>query len=333
MQAVVQCDGSDRMRGFCDWDISMSASRLLLIIGFFTIALASHSAKADRVFLANGDRLTGQVTVDEAGVVTITSDFGGVMSFAGEHVERIESSDGGSRLEASAEMVAAEVATTAPEPPPRNWDANVDLSTMISRGNTDSQTTNLQAGYRLMRGDHRYSVDVSSIREEENGDTSKEQDELDLGYRYLFKPKWFFAVSTIYERDPIADLDRRISVSPALGYLVWEEEGRVLDFQFGAGYAQEKVGGGDESTSFVEWRLSYEQDIFSDSMEVFHRHKIQRDLSSRKNTAFNSETGFRYDLIEGVYLNVQLNYDYDTEPAAGKEKDDLTFLVGAGVDF
>lgn len=302
------------------------ACQLLLTL----MLTAAFSADADMVFLKNGDRISGAVAIDDAGQVTVTTDYGGTLTIPAERVARYETAE--AVLEASNTQVEKALALTA-EPPSRNWDANVTLSSMLSRGNTDSKTINMQSGYKLKRGDHRYLVDITSVREEEDGNTSKEQDELDLGYQYLFRPQWFFATNVLYERDPIADLDRRVSVNPAVGYVVWEEDDRSLDFQLGAGYADEKVGNGSESTSFVEWRLTYEQDVLADSMEVFHRHKIYRDLGGRRNTAFKSETGFRYDISEDIYLNVQVNYDYDTEPAAEAESDDLTVLIGAGVDF
>ncbi len=73
--------------------------------------------------------------------------------------------------------------------------------------------------------------------------------------------------------------------------------------------------------------------MLDEKISVFHNHQIYRNLSGRKNTVFNSQTGLRYNVMEGISFKMQLDYDYDTEPPAGAEDYDLTFLVGAGIDF
>ncbi len=203
----------------------------------------------------------------------------------------------------------------------------------MSRGNSDSQNANLTAEYKLKLEQHRYSADVLSVREEKDGDRVKNQDRIGLGYNYLFKPKWFFALDATLERDPVALLDRRISLNPAIGYDVWDTDTRTLNFQLGAGYGSEESNGETESGALVDWKLEYTHQLPGHSMELFHKHQIYESLSGRKNSVLNSQSGVRYDLSDDIYVNVQLNYDYDTEPAPGTDEKDITFIVGAGLKF
>ena len=154
-----------------------------------------------------------------------------------------------------------------------------------------------------------------------------------LGYNWLFTDNWFFAVDSTFERDPIAQLDHRASINPGLGYDVWNEEGRTLNFQFGGGYASERIDGKDESGTNVDWKLEFSYDLLAGEMELFHNHNIYRNLSGRKNAVLNSQTGIRYALLHNLNLIVQANYDYDTEPAGGADSKDLVIMVGAGLKF
>ncbi len=176
-------------------------------------------------------------------------------------------------------------------------------------------------------------MDLSSLHEEKGGNTSKDKDRLHGGYNYLFRPKWFFAVDSTAERDPVASIDHRISLNPSIGYDFWNDDLRTLNFQSGVGYATESVAGSTDSTVFVDWRLDYTQKLVDSNLELFHKHHIYRNISGRKNIVLNSSTGFRVAITEDLYVNAQLNYDYDTEPAGGKESDDLTILIGAGLNF
>ena len=116
-----------------------------------------------------------------------------------------------------------------------DWDANLDVSSNFSRGNTNSQSTNLQWKGSMKTGDHRYNTDLSIAREELDGERTKQRDRLNVGYNYLFHEDWFFAVNLTAERDPVAQLDRRVSINPALGYDIFDDADRVLNVQFGAG--------------------------------------------------------------------------------------------------
>ncbi len=44
-----------------------------------------------------------------------------------------------------------------------------------------------------------------------------------------------------------------------------------------------------------------------------------------------TETGMRYEITDDIFLNVQINWETDSKPAAGTSADDTTFVVGAGI--
>ena len=303
---------------------------------FFLVAcvVAALPAHADVIHLTNGDRISGEILEDGDAGVRVRTDFGAELAISKSFVASVEGAadpETETETEAVEEMVAAVV--EAPAPVPRAWKSNIGLNSSFSRGNTDSDLINLQADYSFERDRHRYSVDLSSIRETKEGDKVKEQDRLNLGYNYLFSDRWFFALNSTIEHDPVALLDHRISINPGVGYDIWNEESRKLNVQMGAGYSDERSDGVDESSSQIDWRLNYTQKILDGAMNVFHKHQVYKNMQGRKNLVFNSQTGVRYDLSDQLFLNIQLNYDYDDEPSAGTDSKDLTFLVGAGMSL
>jgi putative salt-induced outer membrane protein YdiY len=329
--------------------------RFLLLL---TLGSLASGAFADVLFLNNGDRITGQVTAIGGDSVTIRPAYSGDVKVKLGDVAKLETqaaielelSDGtvglfqitGSPEKGQATLVAAEqaidVALTEIErygerPKPKNWGTTLDLSSTFNRGNTESQDGNLQWKANYQRGQHRYKSDLKMSREEEDGVTTKEKDRLKLGYNRLFDNNWFFALNTAFERDPIEDLDHRVSITPALGYDFWNDDRRTLNFQLGAGYAAETSGGKDESTSNVDWKLEISYKFFDGGMTLFHSHNIYRNFSGRENSVLNSETGVRYKLLQNLNVNVQANYDYDTEPVEGSDSKDLEVLIGVGLSF
>lgn len=313
---------------------------------------------ADVLFLINGDRITGKIVDIDGASVTIKPAYsdklnvnlGDVAKLETDIATEIELSDGtvgefqitDGRQEGQATLVAAEQAVDVTlaeikrfgeRPKPKNWGTTLDLSSNFSRGNTESEDANFQWRANYRRGQNRYKADLKVSRHEEDGAITKENDRIKIAYNRLFDNEWFFALDSAVERDPIANLDHRLSINPAVGYAIWDDDRHKLNFQLGSGYATRKSNGQDESTSNVDWKMEFTYKLRADEITVFHRHNVYRNIGGRENTVLQSETGVRYKLLGNLHVNVQANYDYDTEPADGSKKEDLEVLVGAGLSF
>ena len=312
---------------------------------------------ADVLFLTNGDRITGQIVDMSGASVTIKPAYSDKFDVKLSDIETLETdvateiklADGtagesqvtGSSeadeamlaLERAVDVTHAEIERFEEKPNLKNWGAILDLSSTFSRGNTESQDANLRWRVDYQRGQHRYKSDFKVSREEENGETIKEKDRVKIGYNRLFDSKWFFAIDSAVERDPIAELDRRVSITPAAGYAIWDDDIRTFNFQLGAGYAAAKSDGEDESTSNIDWKLELSYKLLDNEMTLFHRHNIYRNIGGRENAVLETETGVRYKLLGNLHVNVQANYDYDTKPVDGSESKDLEVLIGAGLSF
>lgn len=214
-----------------------------------------------------------------------------------------------------------------------DWGSKIDLSQSVSRGNTDSFIYNLNGVFSVKWGDHRTKFDLSMVREEQDGNKLKDKDRLFASYDWIFSKPWFLAANLTLERDPIVLLDQRTSVNPALGYDIWDDPGKTLNVQLGGGLQNETIDGKNQSSTLIEWRLRYAHDFRGGDFELFHNHVLYRSLGGRENLVLNSVTGIRYDITDDIYLNIQLNYDMDSEPIEGTEGEDLTLLFGAGIDF
>lgn len=312
---------------------------------------------ADVIHLKNGDRVTGEIKEIWDDEVRIEPEYSDEFGVEFDHIAHIESDepmevelfdgtkgayliepsdeDGKVRLVASYSTVDVAISDIKKTEKIEefDWSGNLDLSSNLSRGTTNSHATTLQWNGRLKFGDHRYSTDLSISREEIEDIKTRSRDRLNLGYNYLFGEDWFFGLNSTIERDPIAQLDRRVAINPALGYDVWDDADKVLNYQFGVGYASEKNDGEDQSSINIDWRLDFLYGFKNGDVELFHNHNIYRNVEGRKNAVFNSQTGIRYDITDDIYINLQVNYDYDSEPADNVENDDLTILIGAGIDL
>ena len=95
----------------------------------------------------------------------------------------------------------------------------------------------------------------------------------------------------------------------------------------------EKISQSSETSSVAQWSLRYRQDLFSEDLEIFHNHSIVRYVSGRDNTIYKTSTGLRYEITDLLYANLSLDYDYETQPAAGTSNEDVATVFGVGVEF
>ena len=312
---------------------------------------------ADVVFLENGDRISGTIKEIWGDILIIEPEYSDPIELDRAIVTGIESDrelaielDGSKetpylmsrslkegRVVLDAEDTKFDVALDsikrAEEIKDFDWDIKFDLGSTFSRGNTESQTTNLQWDGNLIIKDHRIKSDLFISREEVAGEKTKAKDRVNLGYNYFFIDQWFLAVNLAAERDPIALLNSRYSLSPAIGYDFLDDPNRFLHVQLGAGYSSERSNNLTSTSTTIDWKLNFYWELLNGDLQFFHDQNLLKNLEGRKNLVFYSQTGFRYEINEDIYLNLQANYDYDSQPAGDAKEEDLTFIIGAGVNL
>ena len=324
---------------------------------FVLLSGCSIRSFADVVFLENGDRISGIIKEIWGDILIIEPEYSDPIELDRAIVTGIESDrelaielDGSKetpylmsrslkegRVVLDAEDTKFDVALDsikrAEEIKDFDWDIKFDLGSTFSRGNTESQTTNLQWDGNLIIKDHRIKSDLFISREEVAGEKTKAKDRVNLGYNYFFIDQWFLAVNLAAERDPIALLNSRYSLSPAIGYDFLDDPNRFLHVQLGAGYSSERSNNLTSTSTTIDWKLNFYWELLNGDLQFFHDQNLLKNLEGRKNLVFYSQTGFRYEINEDIYLNLQANYDYDSQPAGDAKEEDLTFIIGAGVNL
>ena len=333
-----------------------SASKAFFYLAI--IFLAPASANADVLYLKNGDRISGTIKRIWDNEITIEPDYADEFQVDLPVVERIESDrdfeiempdgsdvvakmqgmddEGNQLLVIDGEPVAVPLGQLREVDEPDDyfdWETLIDYSLSVNDGNTDSLNSRLSGEGMFKLGDHRHLGKVTQTREEQDSATTKNQTVLTYTYNWLFNDPWFFAANGQAERDPIRDLEHRVTVSAGIGRDIWNDPQRFLNVQLGAGFTDEEIGLEKETSTVAAWLLRFRHEFFSDDFEVFHDHSIVETIDGRDNTIIKTSTGFRYEISDLLYMNVSLDWDHESEPAGAAEKTDMMFAIGAGLEF
>jgi putative salt-induced outer membrane protein YdiY len=224
-----------------------------------------------------------------------------------------------------------------------DWDSRIDFNFAMNKGNTDSLNTKFYADTNLKLGDHRHIADLTLTREEQNRVTTRESDLLRYSYNWLFSDPWFLGGSASAERDPIRDLDYRFIAGATLGRDIWNKPRRAMSLEAGFGYLTEESTPTDDNGAALPkesnqsvaaiWQYRFRYDLFGDDLEIYHNNTIQLYLTGRTNTVIKTVTGLRYEITDLLYLNTSLDFDWESDPAGVAEPEDLSFVVGLGLEF
>lgn len=314
------------------------------------------SAWADVVTMANGDRITGDIKRVWDGELFIETAYADEFAIDLEAVAQIESDRefeielgddremagrfdfddiGGMVLVTETEEIPLTPMAIEELDEPEEffeWNLRSDFSFSASSGNSDTSAFLWQAATGVKLGDHRHKVDLRFDRNDQDGLTTKEQYNSSYEYNWFFSDPWFLVAGVGFERDPIRQLTHRYTGGAGLGLQVFEDADRLLEITLGAVSVRERLAGVTNDSTTARWRLEYRRDINAD-LEFYHDHGVLYYVTGRKNTVADTSTGFRWDVWGDIYMNAQVDWNWESDPAVGQQQEDLTYALGIGIDL
>jgi putative salt-induced outer membrane protein YdiY len=331
-----------------------------IILG--SLMLTAPASYAGQIFMKNGDVITADikkiwdedVTIEPAYADEFTIDLDAIDHFESDREFDIELADGREskamlidggggtqvlRIDGTTLEVPVMQLAELDEPEDDfDWDSNLDLNSVVNTGNTDNVSATLQFKTNLKTGDHRHIGGFLFTREEQNGETVKEQDRADYSYNWSFRDPWFLGLNIAAERDPVRDLNYRATLGGGIGYNFWDDASRFFQLQAIAGHLTEDFDSEDidglesNDSAIAGWIVRFRYRLIKD-LTIFHDHTATTNVSGRSNNVFQSQTGVRYEITDLLYANFQFDFDYESAPSAGNKSTDTTTLLGLGLEF
>lgn len=319
------------------------------------LAVFAMSAGSDVIVMKNGDRITGDIKklgddelfIEPAYGDEFAVDLDAIASIASDREFEIELHDhikivGVSTTDAEGSPVSVTAGEMRPPPVTEeldepedylDWKVSSDLAANVSRGNSDNTNWRLQSYGMVKAGDHRHTLEITLERQEKNGETTKEQDDVVYGYNWLLSDDWSLVGSLSWRRDPQRDLETRWISGGGLGYQIWDDTNRSFRVSLTADAIFEEIGGQKDESFAPRWSLRFSHDLLGGDVAFFHNHDIWTYVAGRNNNVFEITTGFRYEITDLIYANLRVDFNYETDPASGADNEDVTYLMGIGVEL
>ena len=317
-------------------------------------------ATADVVVLKNGDRLTGTVDSVSGGQVLLTTEYAGhvsikqdsiaelvtkekfIITTAADKVEGVFAMQDGEQVlksgEAGQPLSLASVHTAKQDKLSlttlaRQWSTRADLAADVSNGNTDTEKYSTLVESRYKRGLVEHSLSLRTASEKAEDETTKDEMDLDYGYKRFLTKKWYASSTGEYFEDRIKDVDSRISASLGMGYQFWDNSLGQFSSDLGLTYVREDLDGEIETNPAVRWGLEYRRFLLAKKLEAFHKQSVLFIPDADRGEVLESSSGLRYALNSRIDATARVDVDHETKPVDGKGKTDVTYNVGIGIKF
>lgn len=235
-----------------------------------------------------------------------------------------------SALTAGAALAAADAfAADAAAGPSGKWETGIAAGLNLTSGNSEtlSGTASLLSEKKTEKDTYRAGVE-GAYGESENQDTGEDDKNVEnakvfAGYRHLLDERLYALIDASLGYDDIADVDYRLIVSPGLGYYLMKDAACTLGVEAGPAYIREEVGGEEDDILALRLAERYDRKL-SDTAKVWQGVEYLPDVSDFGNYLLNAEIGVEAALNARMSLRLAAKDTYDSEPAEGREKNDLS---------
>ncbi|MDT8302184.1 MAG: DUF481 domain-containing protein [Sedimentisphaerales bacterium] len=339
--------------------------KILVIV--FVLVFCVQSINADEITFTNGDRLTGKIThlvegkmlfkSDAIGDVTI--DISKIKTFSTDAPIAVHLKDetvllqkvvnaepgkfgieGAGTVEAQDFELASISSINPPVKPLPKWTGNISVGVTSTHGNTKSQS--MSASFNINKRTHndrtQVSMDYAKTKQEDKvtgvDEVTEDWWRSKGKYDYFFTKKLFGFVDGRYEKDAIAELDRRMIIGGGAGYQWIETEDLSFSTEFGMASLYEKFDNQTDSNSEISIQAGYNfNKTLMKNVKFIHDLTYYPSTESFSDYYLTSTGEIRTNLTSSMFASFKAIFNYDATPAIGSGKTDTKYLLGIGYNF
>lgn len=310
-------------------------SRSLLCLAVFS---ASTPLLADTVWLKNGDKLSGTITVFDGGKLLIQTKYAGAVTIEWKEVKTLDSDQhllvkqDAYSGEVSKSLTAAEdgKVTLANGEAPKTvelasiqqilkpkpvvedlvWKGNVDLALDYQRAEKDTDDYDVGFKTSARHGRWRHTAEGEYNREVQDDETTTDNWRAEYALDRFLTDQWFWQGRLNYKRDHIEELARQRVVGTGPGYQFWDDE--LGAFSLGSLLNRtdyEYRDGSKDNFYSVAMKWDYNRYLIGKKVEFFTNGEVGKPLSGVADYALDAEMGLRYKVTDWASLNLKAERD------------------------
>lgn len=333
----------------------------------FCLTIFAETSVGDEILFKNGDRLTGKidhlldgkmvfksnvagdVTVNLSEIQTFSSDDAievNLKDNTGFKQQVLSASPGRFSIEGTEAMKAQEfavadiVSINPPVKPVPKWTGDISAGLTSTHGNTKTETISASANMTKRTNKDRTQISADYAKGKQKGNATGADETIEDWWRakgkydYFFSKKNYAYVDGRYEKDAVAELDRRVIIGGGGGYQWIESADMNFSTEVGLASLYEKFDNQTDSNSELSTQIGYNFD-----KKLMKKTKLTHDLTyypaldKFSDYFLTSTLGIRTDFSSSFFATFKTIFNYDETSAIGSHKTDVKYFVGVGYSF
>jgi putative salt-induced outer membrane protein YdiY len=243
---------------------------------------------------------------------------------------------GGIGLAVGACLALAEATASGQEKPAekKGWETSAFLGASLTRGNSDTFMANLTLDTKRKWTKDELAFGASGGYGQMEDETNTEYVRGFGQYNRLFNERLYGGVRVDAEYDGIAGVDYRFKASPLLGYYFIKNAKTTFSGEVGPSFVFEKLKGAGDDT-YVGFRAGerFEHKLTATTRIWQTFEYIPQVDRWVEKYLLVGEIGIDAAISKKASLSLVLQDNYDSEPAPGRDANDLRLIAGVRYKF
>ena len=212
------------------------------------------------------------------------------------------------------------------------WKRDVELGIDTARGNRDILRVDGSVRAAKETEENYYFLKAAGRYGESDDEKDAENATGEAKLQHKLTERTYAALDGNLFHDRLADLSYRARGSLSLGRHFIASDRTVLSAELGPGYVAERKGGEEEG--FLAGRAAqYLEFLVTDSLQVWQTVEFVQNLEDSAVFFVNAELGLETVLVSSLSLRFTVEDRYDSNPADGKEANDLLTATALSWSF
>lgn len=212
------------------------------------------------------------------------------------------------------------------------WQTSVSLGFTLTKGNSDTMqaVANWLTTRKWDQNEIRFGAD--GTYGEDSGKANAQLLHGFVQYNRLFTDRFFGYIRADGYHDRIADIEYRFVLSPGAGYYFIKEERTTLSGEVGPGLVIEKKG--DDKDEYLTLRIAerFEQKLW-EKARLWQSLEFLPEVTDWSNFIINAEIGVESPLSDALSLRAYIQDTYTSQPAEGREENDIKLVTALAYKF
>jgi hypothetical protein len=314
--------------------------------------LPSKGCFADRLWLVNGDQISGEVQELNATALIIKTAYAGLIAIERHSIRsfetdtaynwkinqlttntKIDPAPNANHVLVNNQAVDISKLTLASIAVAPEWKTSGKLDTALEMENKINHKEKVNLSGELNTESKRWRHNIKSELKREQEEQRRTEDNAELHYTldYFISEKWLIRGESFYREDNLGDHGRYTYLGAGPGYRLWGEGHDKLDFT--TTYNHFWISKKNVSVQLDAWAtgFDYKQYWLESKLETFSDVQIAFPDLIGVDRITNGNLGLRYLLTQRVYLSAKYEFD-ETTSSFGSTREE-SYTLGAGINF